>query len=86
MESSLALPANIRLEWKSMEVGNTLAYYVLATITAVKSFIVQAPEVKEEIEKSLFDVVVGADLQSAWSKRRKGFKLLLLFSAVQTCR
>jgi len=61
MESSLGLPANIRLEWKSMEVGNTLAYYDMATITAVKSFIVQAPEVKEEIEKSLFDVVVVAD-------------------------
>ena len=43
MESSLGLPANIRLEWKSMEVGNTLAYYDMATITAVKSFIVQAP-------------------------------------------
>ncbi len=43
MESSLGLPANIRLEWKSMEVGNTLAYYDMATITAVKSFIVQGP-------------------------------------------
>jgi hypothetical protein len=29
-----------------MEVANTLAYYDTATITAVKSFIVQAPEVK----------------------------------------
>jgi hypothetical protein len=26
-----------------MAVANTLAYYVMATITAVKSFIVQAP-------------------------------------------
>ncbi len=38
----LALPANIRLRWKSMAVANTLAYYIKATITAVKSFIVQA--------------------------------------------
>jgi hypothetical protein len=28
-----------------MEVANTLAYYDMATITAVKSFIVQAPGV-----------------------------------------
>jgi hypothetical protein len=38
----LALPANIRLRWKGMAVANTLAYYITATITAVKSFIVQA--------------------------------------------
>jgi hypothetical protein len=40
----LALPANIRPGWKRMEVANPLAYYYMATITAVKSFIVQAPE------------------------------------------
>jgi hypothetical protein len=45
MESSIALPANIRLEWKSIEVSNSLAYYDMATITAVKGFIVQAPGV-----------------------------------------
>ncbi len=28
-----------------MEVANTLAYYDTATITAIKSFIVQAPDV-----------------------------------------
>jgi hypothetical protein len=77
MESSLGLPANIRLKWKSMEVGNTLAYYDMATITAVKSFIVQAREVKEEIEKSLFDVVVVADQHGVKEDS---------FSAVQTCR
>ncbi len=38
----LALPANIRLEWKGMAVVNTLAYYVTATIMTVKSFIVMA--------------------------------------------
>ncbi len=38
-------PTNIRLDWKWVEVANTLAYYDTATITAVKSFIVQAPEV-----------------------------------------
>jgi hypothetical protein len=37
----LALPANIRLRWKLMAVANTLAYYITATITAVKNFIVQ---------------------------------------------
>jgi hypothetical protein len=59
MESSLGLPANIRLEWKSMEVGNTLAYYDMATITAVKSFIVQAPggEQKAEIRRRLAENV-----------------------------
>jgi hypothetical protein len=30
-----------------MEVANTLAYYDTATITAIKSFIVQAPGVTE---------------------------------------
>ncbi len=39
----LSLPANIRLGWKWMAVTNNLAYYDKATITAVKSFIVQAP-------------------------------------------
>ncbi len=39
----LPLPANIRLGWKSMANSNTLAYYDRATITDVKSFIVQPP-------------------------------------------
>jgi hypothetical protein len=38
-----ALPANIRLGWKSIA-ANTLAYYDTATIIAFKSFIVQDPE------------------------------------------
>jgi hypothetical protein len=29
-----------------MEVTNTIAYYIMATITAVKNIIVQAPEAK----------------------------------------
>ncbi len=37
----LALTANIKLGWKLMEVANTIAYYYMAKITAVKSFIVQ---------------------------------------------
>jgi hypothetical protein len=41
--SFLVLPTNIRLGCKSMQVANTLAYYDTAIITAVKSFIVQAP-------------------------------------------
>ncbi len=32
-----------------MEVANTLAYYDMATITAVKSFIVQAPGLQKEL-------------------------------------
>jgi hypothetical protein len=42
-DSLLVLPTNIRQGWKSMQVENTLAYYNTAIITAVKSFIVQAP-------------------------------------------
>jgi len=38
-----ALPANIRLWWKEFAVANTLAYYVMAPITAVTGFIVPAP-------------------------------------------
>jgi hypothetical protein len=34
-----------------MAVANTLAYYVAATITAVKSFIVQAPVCEASKEK-----------------------------------
>jgi hypothetical protein len=34
-----------------MAVANTLAYYVTATITAVKSFIVQAPKVTKKFYK-----------------------------------
>ncbi len=41
----LAFPANVGLGRKSMAIANTLAYYNTVTITAVKSFIVQAPEV-----------------------------------------
>ncbi len=41
---SPALPANIRLGWKGLSGTNTLAYYENPYITAVKSFIVQAPE------------------------------------------
>ncbi len=41
----LALPANISLEWKLIPLSNTPAYYDVAKITAVKSFIAQAPEV-----------------------------------------
>ncbi len=36
-----------------MEVANTLAYYDTATITAVKSFIVQAPG--GEINKTFYE-------------------------------
>jgi hypothetical protein len=42
MAGSIPLPTNIRLEWKWMAVANTLAYYYTVTITAVKSFVVQA--------------------------------------------
>jgi len=38
-------PANIRLGWKGLPGSNTLAYYENLLITAVKRFIVQAPEV-----------------------------------------
>ncbi len=41
----LALPANIRLGWKGMAVTNALAYYDMATIMALKVFIVQVPVV-----------------------------------------
>jgi hypothetical protein len=45
-----ALPANIRLGWKRMAVANALAYYHMATIVAVKSFIVQAHRLSPLIE------------------------------------
>ncbi len=43
---TLALPANIRLGWKGLPGTNTLVYYENPYITAVKSFIVQAPAVE----------------------------------------
>jgi hypothetical protein len=38
-----ALPINIRLGWRGLPETNALAYYENPYITAVKSFIVQAP-------------------------------------------
>jgi hypothetical protein len=35
------MPTNIRQEWKKMDVANTLAYHDMATITDIKSCIVQ---------------------------------------------
>ncbi len=48
-----------------MEVANTLAYYDTETITAVKSFIVQAPEVINSAVKSFkIQTLRGVTLQS----------------------
>jgi len=38
------LQPNIRIEWKLMRVSNTLAFYNVIMIAAVKSFISRAPE------------------------------------------
>jgi hypothetical protein len=38
-----ASPANIWQRWRRMAVENTLAYYNIAAIMTVKSFIVHAP-------------------------------------------
>ncbi len=38
----VALPSNIRLGWKCVEVANALARYDVTTITVKTSFIVQA--------------------------------------------
>ncbi len=38
----LPVPANIRVGWKWRVVANNLAYYDAATVTVIKSFIVQA--------------------------------------------
>jgi hypothetical protein len=58
----LPLLANIRLGWKSMTNPNTLAYYDRATITDVKSFIVQPPG-PNVIKK--FTTVINKCLQKA---------------------
>ncbi len=49
------LLTNVRLGWKSMQMTNTLAYYDKAIITAIKSFIVQAPGVSSYFDKGLVD-------------------------------
>ena len=54
-----ALPANIRFEWKQTEVVNTLAYYDTATITSVKSFIVQAPGVVAVLVTAAMMAAIG---------------------------
>ncbi len=54
--SLLDLPTNIRLGRKSMQVANTLSYHDTAIITAVKSFIVQAPAGASTIK--LFTAVI----------------------------
>jgi hypothetical protein len=40
------LASNIIIEWKQMEVTNTLAYYDMSTITSINSFIVQDPQIE----------------------------------------
>jgi hypothetical protein len=55
--SLLVLPINIRLGWKLMQVANTLAYYDTAIITAVKSFIVQAPEKIDSVTVDLLKII-----------------------------
>ncbi len=45
----LVLPTNVGLEWKWMDVSNTLAYYDTASSIAIKSFIVQAPGNKDKL-------------------------------------
>ncbi len=41
---ALAFPANTRVGWKRLNVSNTLVYYDIAKVTAVKGFIVEAPD------------------------------------------
>ncbi len=48
-----------------MAVANTLAYYVTATITAVKSFTVQAPEVIQLFLKGL-ESITCLHRESLW--------------------
>ncbi len=38
----LALPTNIRLDWKGLPFANAIAYYENSLLTAVKSFITLA--------------------------------------------
>ncbi len=47
----IAFPANIRLGLKWMGLANTVAYYEMVTITAVKSFIAQLIRKKSPILK-----------------------------------
>ncbi len=42
-----AFPIHIRLGWKGLPRGNTLAFYENSKLTAVKSFMTLAPEVLE---------------------------------------
>jgi hypothetical protein len=42
-----ALPLNITVGWICLTFSNTLAYYDAAKITAVRSFIVQAPGLRK---------------------------------------
>ncbi len=60
MQGAQAKPAHIRLVWKWLNVTNTLAYYCIEIIIAVKRFIVQAPgytmmtlKIKEKYRQSI---------------------------------
>jgi len=54
------MPAFIRLEWKRLKVSNTLAFYDSAKVTAVQSFIVQAPYLIRIAKTFFFVTDVGA--------------------------
>jgi hypothetical protein len=65
LTSEPALPTNIKLGWKRMEVANTLAYYVTEIITAVKGFIVYTPianVIKNRILKLSMNINMRATL------------------------
>jgi len=54
----LVLQANIRLRWKGLTLTNNLAYHSRkSSITAVKSFIEQAPGITAKCNKTLFSVI-----------------------------
>jgi hypothetical protein len=71
------MPKNIRLGYKLPTLANTLAFYNTATITAVKSFIVQAPGVLKTLGISIMTLM--AHYLSGYECDRKTQTFLVFF-------
>jgi hypothetical protein len=71
---ALVVPSNIRLGWKGLPWANTLAYYEILKITAVKSFITLAPGHRTPRRPTEKDDHLTPGM--GYSKKKKLMKLL----------
>ncbi len=57
METLLAFSTNIKLGWKWLAMANTLAFYNTATITTIKSSMLEFTTVYDNNFRSIIDTI-----------------------------